>query len=147
MTNENELKALVGKYRICWSTFPEKSLVDDAIRQIGFRLELYGTHPPEIVHADPGCVHCRDVWKALREVAIWITPREGRDTEYDIEVFDDAIHYSRLRRSRPDVELHILIIHRSGFGPVDACENLCLKEMIAKLKGLGSPEEHWREAV
>jgi hypothetical protein len=147
MNTEKELKALITKYRICWSVFPEKALVDETLRQTGFRLELYGTHPPDVVHADPGCAHCHEVWTALKTVADSITPPKDRDSEYDVETFDDSIHYSRLRRNRPDVELHIEIIHKSGFGPVNECENRCLKEMTAKLQQLGATEDYWKEAV
>jgi len=147
MSSEQELKALITKYRICWSTYPEKAFVDGTLRQIGFRLELYGTHPPDVVHADPGCVHCQDVWSALKRVANSITPPNDRDSEYEIETFDDSIHYSKLRKNRPDVEFHIQIIHKSGFGPVDECENRCLNEMTAKLEQLGAPKDHWEKAV
>jgi hypothetical protein len=147
MNSDNALKGLITKYRICWSTYPERALVDETLRQIGFRLELYGTHPPDVVHADPGCVHCHEVWTALKTVADSITPPRERDLEYDIETFDDAIHYSKLRKSRPDVELHIQIIHKSGFGPVDECENRCLNEMTTKLERLGAPKDLWEKAV
>jgi hypothetical protein len=147
MNPENEMKALVTKYRVCWSVYPEKAFVDEKLRQIGFRLELYGTHPPDVGHLDPGCVHCREVWAALKRIAAAIIPDGSRDSEYDIETFDDALHYSKQRKNRAEVELHIDIIHKSGFGPVDECENRCLKEMTDKLVQLGARQDHWEMAV
>ena len=147
MSLESELKALIAEYRICWSIYPEKVFVDDATRQIGFRLELFGTHPSEVMHADPGCIHCREVWTALKRVADSITPPRDRDSDYDIETFDDSIHYSKLRKNRPDVELHIQITHKSGFGPPDECESRCLDEMTARLQDLGARRDRWEMAV
>lgn len=143
----NELKALIAQYRICWRAYPEKDLVDGKVRAVGYRLELYGTHAPQIEHVSPGCDYCRNVWEALNKIGQEIVPAGTSDSQYQIEVFDDSIHYSKERRDRPDVELHIQIIHRSGFGPIDACEDRCLKEMTNKLRTLGSPEGNWKKAV
>jgi hypothetical protein len=145
MNSEAQLKAIISKYLICWSAYPEKAFVEGAIRQIGFRLELYGTYPPGVQHADPGYVRCHEVWAALKAVAQSIVPKEIRESECEVEVFDNAVHYSHIRRNRRDVELHIRITHRSRLGPVDEFENYCLKQMTANLEQLGVPEDYWKD--
>ena len=140
-----QLTTLVAKYRICWEVYPDKIVEGGRVQQDGYRLELYGTHPSGTDHVEPGCSHCVDVWNTLNNIAEWITPTDDRDSEYEIAAYDRGIHYSRSRDARSDVELHIRIIHRSGFGPVDACEDRCLSEMKEKLVSLHAPQGRWHE--
>ena len=138
-----QLRALATKYRVCWEVYPDKVVDAGQLQQDGYRLELYGTHVSGTDHVDPGCCHCLEVWNALRSIAESIMPKDHRDSQYEISGFDRGIHYSRARNARPDVELHIRISHRNGFGPVDACEVRCLSEMKEKLQELGTTQEHW----
>ena len=141
----SELEDLVQRYRVCREVFPEYMFVEGQKRQIGFTLELIGTHPPEVQHPEPGCSECVKMFHALEAIAGWITPKEHRDSQYDILAYDQAIHRSHRRGGRPDVVLSMHIGHRSGFGPVDACEERCLKEMEQKLGELGVAHESWAD--
>ena len=138
----SELKELVERYRVCREVFPEHMFVDGQKRQIGFTLELIGTHSPEVRHAEPGCYECVTVFHALEAIAGWITRKEHRDSTYDIGAYDRGIHYSHRRRNRPDIVLSMRIVHGNGFGPVDACEERCRKEMEQNLEELGVAKEH-----
>lgn len=136
------LKDLVELFRVCWEAWPEEIFVGSR-RQIGYALELIGTHKAGVEHPEPGCEHCHDVFRALREIAEWVLPRETRPSVYEIQTYDQSLSYSPARRNRPDVILTIKILHRDGFErPVDECENRCLKEMEERLRELGA----WRRA-
>jgi len=114
------------------------------MRQIGFRLELTGTHEEAVEHPQPGCEHCRRVWRALKATADWVVPKERRDSDYDIVPYDQSIRYDAMRKFRPDVSLQIWIRHRSGFDrEVDACEVRCLNEMIGRLREIGARKGKW----
>ena len=138
------LAELVERYRVCWEVWPEYLSVGTERRQVGFQLELCGTHEPEVEHPQPGCPDCQRIFVALGAIADWILPKEKRPSTYRIGPYDQAIRYSPVRRNRPDVTLTIKIIHRLGFeAPVDACEVRCLKEMQERLKELGAQERQW----
>jgi hypothetical protein len=140
----SNLKELVQCFRICWEALPDYYYVNKEKRQTGFTLELTGTHEQGVEHPQPGCEHCRKVWRALKAVGDWVIPREERDSDYDIGPFDQSIHYDVGRRFRPDVSLRIWLRHRSGFDrPVDACEVRCLNEMTQRLKELGVRKGKW----
>ena len=143
-----ELKALVQKHRVCWEVLPEQiPVVEDRPRQVGFDLLLYGTHAPED-HPVPGCEKCQGIFKDLQKIARWILPKEERPSRYEIEIFNSAIRYAPTRGNRPDVTLTIKIVHRSEFDrPIDECEVLCLNEMKAKLRELGSRQGRWKEIM
>lgn len=138
------LRELVQRYRVCWESWPELLMLKREKRQIGFSLELSGTHERGVEHPSPGCRHCRAVYAALQTIAVYILPRELRPTRYEIEPYEPAIHYSASRRNRPDVTLTIRIVHRQGFErPVDECEEHCQEEMKQRLRELGACERHW----
>lgn len=145
---ELEMKELVERYRVCWEVWPEYTSVRGERRQIGFALELSGTHEPGVEPPLPGCEHCIRVYNALQTIASHIIPQERRPSRHDIGIYDPAIHYSPQRRWRPDVSLTVRILHRSGFEqPVDECENKCLNEMKTHLRKLGAAEGRWVSAV
>ena len=135
---------LVSRYRVCWDVWPEETMVDGKRQQIGFELELSGTHPLEVKNATPGCKYCHEVFSALRQIAEHILPsKSDRPSEYVISTYEPSIRYSRSRGSRPDVSLTIKIVHRRGLGPVDECEQRCLKVMEEGLADLGASKGTW----
>ena len=141
---EEILRELVERFQICFEVLPDNYVVHKELRQIGFTLELTGTHEQGVEHPVPGCQHCQKVWIALRQIAKWIIPKERRDTDHDIIPFDQSIHYDAGRKFRADVSLQIWIRHRSGFDrPVDACEVRCLNEMTQRLQELGVRKGKW----
>ena len=123
---------------------PDYYYVKKEKRQIGFTLELTGTHEQGVEHPLPGCEHCRKVWHALKAVAAWIIPSEKRDSDYDIVPYDQSIHYDAGRKFRPDVSLRIWIRHRSGFDrELDECEVRCLRDMTQRLAAIGARKTKW----
>jgi hypothetical protein len=138
------LKDLVQRFRVCWQVWPEQTFVGGEKRQIGFALELYGTHEPGTEHVDPGCAHCSRVMAALREIANSILPRETRPSMYELDWGSQSLSYSPARANRPDVTLTIRIMHRHILdNPVDECETRCLREMEQGLRELGACNLHW----
>ena len=148
LTEENNTKRLaelVRRFRVCWEVWPEYAFVEQERRQVGFALELYGTHEPWVEHPEAGCDECLRVFTALQTIAEGVLPQEHRPSRSDMGIYDQSIHYSPKRGNRPDVVLPIRITHREGFErPVDECERLCLKEIEQRLRELGAGEGRWR---
>lgn len=143
-SDKAKLEELVERFRVCWRDWPEYIYADGHERQIGFELDLSGTHEPWVKHPEPGCEHCQRVFAALHEIAEWILPKDERPSTYEIEVFDRAIRYTAAHKGRPDVQLAIRILHRNGWDqPVDECEERCLQEMKARLAEIGACRQSW----
>jgi hypothetical protein len=139
-----KLKELVQRFRICWEALPDCYYVKNEKRQIGFTLELTGTHEVGVEHPEPGCQHCHYVRQVLQEIADWILPKERRDSDYEVLPYDQGIQYTAARKFRADVSLRIWIRHRSGFDrEVDACEVRCLNEMTQRLTEIGARKTRW----
>ena len=135
---------LVSRYQVCWEVWPESLMVAGKQQQVGFELELSGTHEPGTEHVSPGCPACHHVYGALLAIADWILPKEERPSRYEIGPYEQALRYSAVRGNRPDVTLSVKILHRRGFDqPVDQCEVRCLEEMKLRLKQLGACERQW----
>ena len=144
-TSVPALRELVQRFRVCWKVWPELAYVGGEKRQIGYQLELAGTHEPGVEHPEPGCEHCQHVFAALRDIAEWIVPPATWDSQYDIGSYDQAIRYSVAHRNRPDIILIIRIVHRTGFEqPVEECQSRCLEEMEQRLTELGASRRSWR---
>ncbi len=134
-----DLRELVRQHKVCYEVWPGYHIDREGRKiQIGFELDLIGTHYcPEHI-PEPGCAECLKVYDDLKQIALWIIPKEERDSCYEIGIFDAAIHYASQRKSRADIVVPIKILHREGFDrPTDACEVKCLNEMEEKLKELG----------
>ncbi len=141
------LKELVQRFKVCWEVLPDYYYVKGQRRQIGFVLELSGTHEPGRGQPQPGCRLCHPVRRALEAIAHAIIPKDRRDSDHEVSPYDQSIHYDPSRKFRPEVTLGISICHRSGFDrEVDACEVRCLQEMTQRLKELGARERSWEIA-
>jgi len=138
------VKGLVERFQVCWEAWPEYLMVGHEKRQIGFVLDLYGTHEDGAEHTEPGCAECRRVLAALHVLAGWIVPQEIRPSYYPLEPYRETLSYSPARGNRPDITLTIKVVHREGYErPVDACELRCLHEMEGLLQDLGAPGRRW----
>ncbi len=142
------LREIVRQHKVCWEVWPEYHIDREGKRiQIGFELDLMGTHYRPDHIPEPGCDECVKVYNVLKRIAQWIIPQEERDSCYEIGFFDASIHYASQRKFRKDVTLSIKILHREGFDrPTDAGEIRCLNEMEEKLEALGAHKKEWTEA-
>jgi hypothetical protein len=147
---------LVQGHKVVYEVHPALSVVTGQSVQVGFDIELYGTHGAAVLEGhepapSPGCERCVRVWHDLREVASSVLPPNDRASRYEIVSFDHSLHYDRKRKptptiDRPDVRLSIELRHRDVYNlPVDACESLCLDEITAALRSLGVQEKTWSE--
>lgn len=141
------LAELVTRHRVCWEVWPEVRFVHQKQQQVGFELELSGTHDFAGQHGGPDCQGCREVFLVLYAIVWYILPPEGRPSRYEIGPYEQALRYSAVRGNRPDITLTVKVLHRQDFDlPVDQCEVRCLEEMKARLKDLGACERQWRDS-
>jgi hypothetical protein len=141
----DRLRELVRRHKVCWEVWPEYHMDREGKRiQIGFELNLLGTHGHSEAIIEPGCPECIKIYESFRRIADWIIPKKEFDTLYEIGVFDASIHYSSQRRFRPEVILTIKILHREGFDhPIGADQVQALNEMEEKLGRLGVSKGKW----
>lgn len=139
------LKELVTRHQVCFETYPIWHVLPGGGKvQIGFELDLIGTHDHPRKPPSPGCAECHTVYRALITIAQAILPPSDRPSRYAIEPYDVSISFSPRRKMRKDVSLAIDVMHRDRFDcPLDECEVRCLAEMKERLKQIGARCEHW----
>ena len=151
------MRDLVKRFAVCWEAHLEQAVVAEPdpkqnerrfrrkIKEIGFSLELYGTPEPWAKNVSPGCDPCLRVQSALKEISEWILPREQGRCTFQIETELASLHYSPVRKNRPDVCVTIQILHRNNWDqPIDECEENCLNQIERVLHELGACKGAWR---
>lgn len=134
---EQELRDRVRRHNIHWQAWPEFHVCGTERKQVGFRLDLLGTHDRPSTRPIPGCPESWKVYTSLRDLARWVLPEEqGGDLQV---IVDDA---SLVRQGdRRDIMVTIKIGHRSGNDqPVDEQEASCLAAIEERLIALGAPQ-------
>lgn len=137
------LTDLVQRYEVCWETWPKYSQVDGQ-GQVGFELELCGTHEA-VDHSGPGCPACRRIYNALLSVAGWALAQEERFSLHVVGPYDQKVRYSLAHGNRPDIALKLKVFHqRHSDQQAGDCEQRCLNEIREHLAQLGASERHWK---
>ena len=145
MTSDKRLAELVRRFQVCWEEWPEQAIVDGEKTNVGFALDLYGTHDMATGRFEPGCRACQQVYEGLRAIAEWILPKEPRPSISVLSPYDGSVHYAPRRRDRPEIVLTIRILHQEDIdAPVDECELRCLADMKQRLRQLGAAEGQYR---
>lgn len=112
---ESSISKLVKRFHVCWEVWPEYAFIKHEKRQIGFELDLSGTHGNGGEHPEPGCEECREIYRALVQIAEDVLPKEQADTSHQFEPYDQSIQYSSRHGNRPEVVLRIKIRRRQAF--------------------------------
>ena len=132
------LKTIIEKHTVRYEVWPHYEMHDGNRVMVGFDLELHGTHDHGNTRLSAGCNLCTETFADLRQIAEWILPKEERPSQYGLPPFDQSLHGTG--RGAMEVVLPIKIQHRHDFfGPVDDCEQRCLREMEQNLAELGVP--------
>lgn len=135
------LHELISRYQVWWDVWPEYIFVNREKRQIGFDLELSGSHEHGSDYPEPGCGECRNIYSALHRIAEDLLQKEGENCTGQIEPFDQGVHYSRRHGNRPEVSLTIRILHKTALErPVDASEVRSLAAIQKRLEELGASQ-------
>lgn len=134
------VRAIARKLHAHYDIEPEIVFVDGARRKVGFHVRLWGVHAKG-ARVLPGCSRCREIEEELKRIGEFVVPREERPTRLEFDPFRPALYDSRVVPDADEVVLSIRLVHREGYEqPVDACEERCLKEIVARCRELGIPE-------
>ncbi|MEW6144165.1 MAG: hypothetical protein AB1598_04000 [Thermodesulfobacteriota bacterium] len=141
------MSRIVRDHKVFWATFPiELPGGEGRPVKVGMSLALVGTT------ADSGIAGEEEgapsVYDRLYELARWLTSSEVPDVRFEIRRHDNIVFYlpDDLKTKRKDYVVVIRILHGDQFNqPLDQKQMQVLGEFENKLKGIGSPKEHWKE--
>lgn len=133
-----DIRELVERFHVCRDVWPEYTYINHEKRQIGFELDLSGSHEGGEEHPEPGCEKYLEIYQALVRIADEVLPSADKDATYHLEPYDQGIHYSPQRGNRPEVILRMRILHREAFDrPVDAAEFQYMEILQRRLEEWG----------
>lgn len=131
------LQEFIRIHSVCYEVWPVMSYGTGEKRQVGFSIELCGTHD-DSEHVSPGCHKCQVVSQHLAEVAAFVIPPEETSSSYPIQPFDHAIHFPPKRNMRSEVHVVLRIVHKHDYlSPLDECQSRCLSSITERLQELG----------
>ncbi|MGA8182413.1 MAG: hypothetical protein WB819_02090 [Terriglobia bacterium] len=133
-----DIRDLVERFHVCRDVWPEYTFINHEKRQIGFELDLSGSHEGGEEHPEPGSEKYLEIYQALVRIAEEVLPSADKDATYHLEPYDQGIHYSPQRGNRPEVILRMRILHREAFErPVDAAEFQYMEILQRRLEEWG----------
>lgn len=136
--SREDLRALAAAHRVTCEVYPERRAQHGGLEQVGFSLELLGSHDHPERAPVPGCSECIRVYRDLERIAAFVVPRENRPTEVEIAPYEPTLIVGRSVRDASRVRLTMRLVHRVGVeGGVDDCERRCLAEVKEGLRELG----------
>lgn len=137
----SSISELASRFKVYWDVLPEYIFINHEKRQIGFMLELSGTLEDVAGHLEPGGEKCREIYRALNQIAEEVLPQGTKDTSHQFEPYDQSVYYSSKHGNRPEVVLRIRITHRKAFErPVDSDQIQYLNELQKRLEDVGIRE-------
>jgi hypothetical protein len=139
-----ELREAVNRYQVCWEVFPELAGANHDRKQVGFAVELFGTHNRTDIVPAAGCKHCIPVLQALLDIADYAVPDQWHDALDGVRAHS-GIQYAKERGGRPDIVVVITMVpKREGQFEAGAIAP-CLAAVEERLGSLGACERSWRQ--
>lgn len=141
-----DLRELVNNFDIVFVLWPQYAPFDSERRQVGFEVELAGSHCSDPNHIDPSCPDCVRLRAGLFEIAEELIQRMSSSPEREVVSFkisslSGSILYSPRFKNRPFVAASIHILHRQHyFQPIDRSETAALNRVKKLLAELGVRE-------
>lgn len=138
------LKQIVSQYQVCFDFRELREIHHDHLTTIGYEVDLAGTHQGKRHLSNPDRLEYREIYRALRQLALGVIPAKSAPTRVEVLPFDHCVHACRSRHYRDDVELRLQVVH----GPdrchlVDGNQRACLHEILDHLRDLGVGEGAW----
>jgi hypothetical protein len=134
------LAAFVKERRVRFTLAPERVMGADGPIPVGFDVRLLAWHGHEH-HTLEACPVCASLETHLREVAEFLIGVGEKPAEIEIDPDYSALYDSRDAPGTDDLALDLRVLRRGHDDrPVGAVEERYLKEITARLKGLGVPQ-------
>lgn len=145
--NQNDVRDVVRRHRICYDTEPYYINRKGKLVQIGYQLSIYGTFEERVKDANPDTPGYEEVERDVRKLAEAVSHTCASLHTCESTILDPSqITYSHERNMRPDVTVHIPVFDQDNFGhPVDDNVTGAMKDIIELLESLGACRTRWHD--
>lgn len=146
--NEDEVREVVSKRKICYDTEPYYLNRKGKLVQIGYQISIYGTFAePVEEEATPDTSGYEALERDVRRLAEAVSHTCGALHMCESTILDPSqITYSHERNMRPDVTVHIPVFDQKNFGhPVDDKVTEMLQAATGLLESVGVRKTRWHD--
>ena len=145
--SEEELAETIRSRKVCYDIEPYYITKKGTLDQIGFQINLYGTFPQTDMKPSPDDREFGSVLRDVRKIAEALsnTCNPLHMCESSIED-SNTVSYSRDRKMRADVTVHIPVFDQQRFGhPVDKHIEETVTMAGRILEAAGVRKKHWED--
>jgi hypothetical protein len=109
--------------------------------EIGFVLDLHGTHESATDHRERTCQHCANLMLALRIIGDWLFPPQGKCSFCEVQAYNNFVRGDQ--QGPPEVSSTRalrLVSHLGTRCQLGACHVWCMNNMTERLNTIGMVE-------
>lgn len=132
------LTEIVEHFQITWGVTPlHESAAGESV-EVGFVLDLHGTHEPAANHRERTCQHCANLMLALRIIGDWLFPPQGKCSSCEVQAYNNFIRGDQQGQPEACSTRAIrLVSHLGARCPLGACHAWCMTKMTERLNAIG----------
>jgi len=135
------LREIVEHFQIRWGVAPLQESDSGEGVEIGFVLELSGTHEPGADHMARTCRHCANLMLALRIIGDWLFPPQGNCSFCEVQAYSNFVRGDQQRQSEASSTRALrLVSHLGTRCQLGACHVWCMTKMTERLNRIGAVE-------
>jgi len=145
--SEEELAETIRSRKICYDIEPYYITKKGTLDQIGFQINLYGTFPQTDMKPSPDDREFGSVLRDVRKIAEALSNTCDPLHMCESSIEDsNTVSYSRDRKMRADVTVHIPVFDQQRFGhPVDKHIEETVTMAGRILEAAGVRKKHWED--
>ena len=145
--SEEELAETIRSRKVCYDIEPYYITKKGTLDQIGFQINLYGTFPQTDMKPSPDDREFGSVLRDVRKIAEALSNTCDPLHMCESSIEDsNTVSYSRDRKMRADVTVHIPVFDQQRFGhPVDKHIEETVTMAGRILEAAGVRKKHWED--
>jgi hypothetical protein len=135
------LRGIVERFQVTWAVTPLHESHSGESVEIGFVLELNGTHEPVADHVGRTCRHCANLMLALKIIGDWLLPPQGKCSFCEVQAYSDFVRAEQKYQAEAcSTRALRLVSHLGTLCQLGACHVWCMTKMKARLNRIGAVE-------
>lgn len=135
------LRGIVERFQVTWGVTPLHESDSGESVEIGFVLDLNGTHEPVADHVGRTCRHCANLMLALRIIGDWVFPPEGKCSSCELQTYSNFVRGGQQGQPEACSTRALRLVSDPGTRcQLGACHVWCKTKMREQLNRIGAVE-------
>src|SRR5947207_4784607 len=133
------LRGIVERFQVTWGVTPLHGSDCGESVEIGFVLDLNGTHKPAANHVGRTCRHCTNLMLALKIIGDWLLPPQGKCSFCEVQAYSDFVRGGQKGQADASSTRALGLVSPLGTRcTLGSCHLGCMTMAKARLNGICS---------